>query len=164
MTELIPMTVPCPTGQHPEGDSVSLLSKLPLPGGIEARRKIAELSDGAGKDEVIGLLMDVYLRHGIVAWTLHDDEGKPLELTRETVRTRILDELDIALPIANKADDLYSPAVVTPLVKAAAKSSRASRPAPSTSAATDSTPSPRKRSKRSSTSTSATAVTATTTA
>ena len=164
MTELIPIGVPCPTGQHPDGDSVSLLSKLPLPGGIEARRKIAELSEGAGKDEVIGLLMDVYLRHGIAAWTLHDDDGKPLALTRDTLRARILDELDTALPIANKADDLYSPAVVTPLVKAAAKSSPASRPAPSTSASTESTPLPPKRSRRSSTSTSATGATATTTA
>jgi hypothetical protein len=153
MTELVPVAVPCPTGQHPDGDSVSLWPTIPLAGGIEARRKIAELADGAGKDEVIGLLMEVYLRHGIAAWTLHDDDGALLNLDRQAIRDRVLSNLDLAISIANTADDLYSPAVVTPLVTAAAKSSRRSRPASSTSAPTASKRSPRKRSKPSSTST-----------
>lgn len=163
--ELVPVLIPCPTGAHEEGDTVLLRPRLPLPGGIEARRKIAELQDGADGDEVTGLLMDVYLRHGIADWTLHDDEGNAVLLTRQTLRERILEaDLDVAIQIANKADDLYAPTVVAPLVKRAVKSLQASRRGRSTSASTTSTPSRPKRSKPSSTSTTPMAATATTTA
>ena len=162
MTDLVPVRVPCPSGQHPDGDSVSLRPKIGLPGGYEARRKIGELRDGATHEEVIGLLLDVYVRHGVAAWTFHDDKGEPIEVTRDAIRERILDNLDTALIVADKADELYSESVVVPLVAAASKSSQATPPATSTSPTTDSLASLPKRSKRSSTSTTQTdAITAT---
>ena len=84
MTDLVPVRVPCPDGQHPDGDSVSLTPKLSFPGGVEARRKINELTDGATQDEVIGLLLDVYIRHGIAEWTLHDDKGELIPVNRQS--------------------------------------------------------------------------------
>ena len=165
MSELVAVEVPCPTGAHPDGDFVYLRPQLDLAGGYAARRQINELADGATSSEVEGLLMDVYLRHGVADWTLHDADGKALAVNRQSIREQLIQgDLDRALMIGNRADALYSPAVVTPLAKRAAEFSRASRRGGSTSASTDSTPSPRKRSKRSSTSTTQTADTATTTA
>ena len=164
MTDLVPVRVPCPSGQHPDGDSVSLKPTIGLAGGYEARRKIGELIDGATNDEVTGLLLDVYVRHGVAEWTLHDDEGKELPLTRENVRTRLLDDLDAGLVIGNAADDLYTPAVVLPLAKRVKESLPGTPAEISTSAKTGSSPSPRKRSTPSSTSTIQTDATETTSA
>lgn len=164
MTDLVPVGVPCPSGQHPDGDSVSLKPKLGLAGGIAARRTIGELTDGSTEDDVIGVLMEVYLRHGVVEWTLHDDANQPLELNPKTLRAHLLDDIDLAIPIANKADELYSPEVVTPLVKRVAALSQALRAESSTSPQTEPKSSRRKRSKRSSTSTTPTDGTAPTSA
>jgi hypothetical protein len=153
MTDLVPVRVPCPSGQHPDGDSVSLKPRLGFAGGFEARRSIDELRDGATHAEVIGLMLEVYVRHGVAEWTLHDAEGEPIEVTRKAIQERPLDDLDTGLIVGDVADGLYSPVVVAPLVAAASKSSQAMPAELPTSAMTASSPSPRKRPKRSSTST-----------
>lgn len=159
MTDLVPVRVPCSSGLHPDGDSVSLKPKLGLAGGVAAQQTIQNIAKGTASEEVTGLLLAVYLRHGVAAWTLHDDADKPIELTPETLQSVLLDDFALAQPIADEADKLYYAAVVAPLVAAASKSSQATRPARSTSAGTGSPASRRKPSKRSSTSTTPTVVT-----
>lgn len=152
MTELVPVRVPCPDGQHPDGDSVSLKPKLGLAAGIEAQQTIQGIGKGDSHAKVSGQLLELYLRNGVAEWTLHNGSG-PIELNPETLQSELLDDFARAEPIADVADSLYYAAVVAPLVAAASKSSQATRPAPSTSAGTGSPPSRRKRSGRSSTST-----------
>lgn len=158
MTDLVPVVVPCPTGEHPDGDSVSLRPKLGLAAGIEAQQTIQKIAQDTPSEEVTGLLLELYLRKGVVEWTLHDESG-PIELTPESLRSELLDDFARAEPIADVADSLYYAAVVAPLVAAASKSSQATPPAPTTSASTDSPASRRKRSKPSSTSATPTAAT-----
>ena len=164
MTDLVPVRVPCPTGEHPDGDSVSLRPKIGLSGGIEAQQTIQKIAKDATAEQVTGLLLSVYLRHGVAEWALHDDEGEPHPLNPDTLQSVLLDDFELAQPIADVADQLYYAAVVAPLVAAASKSSRATRPAATTSAPTESPASPPKPSKRSSTSTTPTAGTAPTSA
>ena len=150
--ELVPVSVPCPTGEHPDGDSVSLRPKLGLAAGVEAQQTIQKIAKDTPSEEVTGLLLELYLRKGVAEWTLHDESG-PIELTPSSLRSELLDDFARAEPIADVADSLYYAAVVAPLVGAASKSSQATPPAPTTSASTDSPASRPKRSKRSSTST-----------
>jgi hypothetical protein len=151
MTDLVPVRVPCDT--HPDGDSVCLRPKLGLAGGIEAQQTIQAISKGTTSEEVTGRLLETYLKHGVAEWTLHDANGKPVALTPESLRERLLDDFVLAQPIADKADELSYAAVVAPLVAAASKSSQATSPEPTTSAPKDSPASRRKPSKPSSTST-----------
>jgi hypothetical protein len=150
MTDLVPVRVPCDT--HPDGDSVCLRPKLGLAAGIEAQQTIQAIAKGTSAAEVTGLLLETYLKHGVAEWTLHDGD-KPIPLTPESLRERLLDDFVLAQPIADKADELYYAAVVAPLVAAASKSSQATHRAPTTSAPKDSSASRRKPSKPSSTST-----------
>ena len=160
MTDLVPVRVPCPTGEHPDGDSVSLRPKIGLAGGVEAQQTIQKIANNATAAQVTGLLLSVYLRHGVAEWTLHDDAGQALPLTPDTLQSALLDDFALAQPIADVADELYYAAVVAPLVAAASRSSQATRPATPTSASTESPASRPKPSKRSSTSTTPTAGTA----
>jgi hypothetical protein len=164
MTDLVPVRVPCPSGQHPDGDSVSLRPKLGLAAGIAAQQTIQGIGKGTSTAEVTGTLLELYLRSGVAEWDLHDDEGNPIELTPETLQTELLDDFGRSEPIANVADGLYYGVVVAPLVAAVSRSSQATPPGDSTSASTGSPASRRKRSKPSSTSTIQTVVTAPTSA
>ena len=156
MTDLVAVRVPCSTGEHPDGDSVSLRPKLGLAGGIEAQQTIQAIANGTSASEVTGLLMEVYLKHGVADWTLHAD------FTPDNLRSLLLDDFALAQPVADKADELYYSSVVGPLVAAASRSSQATPAAPSTSAPTSLPASPRKPSKSSSTSTTPTDATETT--
>ena len=162
MTDTVPVTVPCE--QHPEGDTVYLKPTLGLAGGVEVQAAILDLGKGVTANQVQGIIAELYVRHGVADWTLHDDAGNPVALTPQTLQARLLDDFSMAKPLADRADELYGKAVVVPLAMRVAESSRAMRAARSTSAPTGSPASPRKRSKRSSTSTSPTAATATTSA
>lgn len=153
MTDLVPVGVPCSTGEHPDGDSVCLRPKMTLAGGIAAQQTIQRIGKGTSSEEVTGTLLEAYLRHGVADWTLHDDAGKAIELTPETLQSQLLDDFVRAQPIADAADTLYYAAVVAPLVAAASKSSQATPPKESTSPTKGSPASPRKPSKPSSTST-----------
>ena len=150
MTDLVPVRVPCPSGQHPDGDSVSLKPKLGLAAGIAAQQTIQGIGKGASTAEVTGTLLELYLRHGVAEWTLHNGDGKPYDLTPKSLQEHLLDDFAVAEPIADVADSLYYAAVVAPLVAAASKSSQATPPAPSTSAGTGSPASRRRRSRPSS--------------
>jgi len=101
--------------------------------------------------EIIGLLQEGYITYGVARWDL------PIPLTRESVVTELLGNVERASIIAEKADELYSEQVLLPLVRMGAKSSPPTSTNGSTSPTTGSSAAPRKPSKRSSISTSPTA-------
>lgn len=170
MERTVRIPCPCPGTPHDGGDEVTLRERLGLAGGIAAQTIVVAARQAQGGKRPLdqamltGLLAEVYLLHAIEAWTLVGTDGRPLELDEANIRERLLSDFSVAEPIADRADDLYLEAVITPLVKPAASSSRRSSTKGSTSATRRVTPSRLpKRSKRSSTSTSPTAGTAATT-
>jgi len=154
---------PCPGTPHPEGDIVTLRSRLGLSAGTQLQTVIVQANQsGAPVGEVAGLLAETYLRVGIIEWTFVDEDGKPVAVTPENIERLLLEDFARATPVADKCDELYAGTVLGPLVNGAAKSSPTTPTAKSTSRpATGSRRSP-KRSKPSSTSTTLTGATATT--
>jgi len=137
---------PCPGTPHPDGDTVSLYPKLGLHDGVYAQRKIIAAVEGkSDSDEVIATLMDVYCRKGVAAWTCVDDKGKPLAVTPENIEAMLLSDFSIGTVVAERADALYSPALIDPLRLPAVKSSRPTPTNGPTSHKTASSPKPRKR-------------------
>lgn len=129
---------------HPDGDTVSLSKNPPLEVGLAASQAMAE--DGADNIRIaLGL---AYLR-AIEAWTFLDDDGDPIPVTPENIR--------LALPwdkggsiVAEKADDLYTEAVLSPLLRRLSNTSPAGPMAGSTSANRESRRHPPRSSKSSS--------------
>lgn len=162
MSEPVPVSVPC--DEHPDGDTVYLRPTLGLAGGVEVQAAILDMRQGVTANQVQGIIAELYVRHGVTGWTLHEADGSPTPLTPDTIQSRLLDDFSMAKPLADRADELYGKAVVVPLAMRVAGSLRATRAGRSTSAPTGSPASPRKPSKRSSTSTTPTAGTVTTSA
>lgn len=143
---LVPVEVPClcPDTPH-EGDTVYLHPKIGLQGGAVAQRKIiAAIQGGAERDEIMGSLMDVYVRYGVADWTFTNGNSHKLEVTPENVEKRLLSDFTIGYLVADKADDLYSNALLDPLRAGVSKSSRPTPIKGSTSAKTSSSPKRRK--------------------
>ena len=89
----------CPGTPHEEGDTVSLLAKLSLSGGLAAQADIiASAGDGS---TLAQRWLVTYVRHGAVAWNLTDDDG-PVPFDVDA----ILADYAFALPVADRADDL----------------------------------------------------------
>ena len=98
----------CPGTPHEEGDTVSLLAKLSLSGGLAAQ---ADIIAAAGDGSTLAQRWLVtYVRHGAVAWNLVDEDG-PVPFDVDA----ILADYSFALPVADRADDLYSAAIIDPL-------------------------------------------------
>jgi hypothetical protein len=135
--------------------------------GVTAIRHGISFLENDGSDaytaEVLAVLTEGYVLHGIESWTLVDEAGKPLPVSRAAIRERILARVDVAAGIGDAADELYGEKVLLPLLVRASKSSQPTLTEPSTSAPKDSQARRPKPSKRSSTTTTPTVVTATTT-
>lgn len=163
--ELVPVRVrECPDGTHPEGDTVWILPKLSLEGGIAARQDLAEvrrafpITDGdmdekgspvtaAGRAWDAALIrawMVTFCRFGAVSWDLHDPDGEPWPFDVE----RLLTDGEIGFAVADRADDFYRSAVIRPLALGARETSRSGAMDGSTSAPKTSTGRPRRRSSR----------------
>jgi len=141
----------CPDSPHDgrdgadDGDTVTLRPHLGFAAGAEALRKIIE-SDG-DVNRVAELVGPVYIREGVVGWNVIDDDGGAAELDIAS----ILGDYSLAYPIAEAADDLYSEAVLAPLVSRMSVLSGNGRIAASTRRTPRSSkprPSPRKSSSR----------------
>lgn len=162
---------PCPEKdggtRHPDGDTVTFRETMPF-WRVESMRSDLARLPGLSESDVLGMLSEMYLVHGIESWSLEtdDDKGKPepIPVNRLTVSSLILPRYAIAATLSEVADGLYMEAVVLPLVERVLTSSQRSQTDASTSApSTDLTPSSESDgpSKRSSTSTTPTAGTAT---
>lgn len=164
-----PIAVPvgtclCAGTPHTEGDTVYLRQKLGLAAGIEVQQAALDANKaGASPNQITGILSESFLAHGIVSWTLVDEDGTPTPVTPETIADRILSDFAIASPLADRADTLYSGPVLDPLLNPAPASSNGSSTARSTSRTQRRGKAVRKPSRPSSTSTTSTAVTAMTT-
>ena len=135
----VPIRCVCPDNadgspRH-EGDTVTLRDTL----GFREVTTIRNLAGQVDYDdplfvaEILAALSEGYILFGVSAWTLVDEKGKPLTVTRAEVRDRILANVDVAADVADAADELYGEKVVLPLLTRASRSSRPSQTASSTS-------------------------------
>jgi hypothetical protein len=146
---------PCPGHPHPDGDTVRLRPRLSLRAGTTIQRLIIDANQRKGIDqaELVGVLAEAYLLHGVESWTFVDDRDSPVVVTPEAIRAILLSDFALSAELADTADDLYNAAVILPLVNRASRSSPTSQTGGSTSRPSAGTPRSRKRPKRSSTST-----------
>jgi len=123
MPDLVPVRFrdcSCPGTPHPDGDVAELRPYLDYPGGAEALAAIQSVADDTSRfAEVLG---PIFIRRGVVAWNLLDEDGEPVPVTREA-----LDALrwEDAYELADKADDIYGGQVLAPLVRRMSKPSKA---------------------------------------
>ena len=153
----------CPDTPHSEGDKAWLRPRMTAGGGLEATAYVESFAtdvrkavqDGKDPDELIpGLVRAlgmIYLRDGLLGWTLLDDDEQEVPLS--AIEGDALDWDETIRPIADKASEVYGTAVMAPLVRVASPSSKRGRTGASTSATNRSTRKSRKRSGRSTTST-----------
>jgi hypothetical protein len=106
----------CPTGLHNgEGDWVLLAPTLSLEGGLTAEDDLrivtAEHTDARERGMALQRRWAItFVRHGAQGWNLHDEDGTELPFDVGA----LLDDYGIARPVADKAADLYSEAVLRP--------------------------------------------------
>lgn len=108
----------CPGTPHPDGDYAELRPYLDYAGGAEALASVtivnedgtSLLRDVTEWPEHIG---PVFIRRGVVAWNVVDEDG-PVPVTRETLEALRWED---AYELADRADDLYGGQVLAPLVK-----------------------------------------------
>ena len=130
----------CPDTPHPDGDVAELRPYLDYPGGAEAlaaiRRAMDETTAAAEADPTLDAdamrtalmaeyAVPVFIRRGVVAWNVVDDDG-PVPVTRAA-----LDALrwEDAYELGDRADDIYGGQVLAPLVKRISTSSSNGRTA-----------------------------------
>ena len=119
----------CPGTPH-HHDSVTLRPEPSVPMGTAAW---AVASLGGALWDVQARLSKVWLDYGIVDWTFTDERGKPVPITPSTIEER-LPFGHGGLEVANRADELYSDTVLSPLAARMSKPSPPSPTEPSTSA------------------------------
>lgn len=150
----VPVACRCPGAPHGDGDTVYLRPTLDLRGGMIAQRKVIDLATDKGEadtDVILASLAEVYCLHGVVDWTFTNGDDKKVEVSEQTIRERILADFSYGIVVADAASDLYTAAVLDPLLARVSKSSQPTRTSDSTSAPTGSSGKRRKRSKQSST-------------
>jgi hypothetical protein len=116
----------CPGAPHVYGDVVYLRPKLDLRGGFRVKRRLIDLNRAAygedSKQDMADLeigLAEAYLTEGIYAWNLVDADGVDLPVTPENLAEHLFNDYGRSEIAADKADDLYRPAVIDPLVNRA---------------------------------------------
>ncbi len=140
-SSLIPVSVTCPCfgTPHADGDTVYLFPKLSLSAGIIAEQQISGLAVAPlQQPEIVAMLTETFLLHGVADWTFVDADGLPLAVNEDNKRGVLLADYSLARDLGDRADDLYGAAVIDPL--AARLSNGSARP--STAGST----SPKKRS------------------
>jgi hypothetical protein len=166
----VPISCPCPAKtdggtRHPDGDVVTLKATLDFRSVAAIRNNIALLEDGSNFGDVLAVLTEGYLVYGIASWTLVDEKGKPVPVTRANITDLVLSDVGLAADVGDAADEVFGEKVLLPLLNRAGTSSQPS-PTEQTSApkaaSTESSDRPPRRSKRSSISTIPTADTGTT--
>jgi len=117
-------TCPCLGTPHQGGDTVTLKDKPGLHMGTTALGWASV--QATTEAPTSGDIAELYLREGIVSWTYLEDDGTPKPVTDETLDW-LLDDYELAYPVAEKASELYTEVIFRPLVAQLPKSSRTSR-------------------------------------
>ena len=129
----MPETIPvrfrdcaCPGSPHPDGDVAELRPYLDYPGGAEALQSVTDVDEDGNSTladvrEWPQRIGPVFIRRGVVAWNVVDDDG-PVPVTREALEALPWED---AYELADRADDLYGGQVLAPLVKRMALFSKA---------------------------------------
>lgn len=128
---------PCPGTPHPDGDTVTLRDKPTLHMGTTALGWASK--QATDEAPTSGDIAELYLREGVLAWTFIGEDGAPRPVSEEGLDW-LLDDYELAYPIADAASELYTEAIFRPLVARLPKSSRTSRTTASTSRRSRSTP------------------------
>ena len=154
---MIDVTIGCLCPGHPhDSDTVQMREQLDFRRAAAIKYAVLLFKTdqpSADAAEVLALLSEQYLVQGIEAWSLRDDKDQPIPVSREAIVIFLLTNLEAAGVVAERADELYSEAVMLPLLQMGSTSSRPGPTNGSTSATNGSSHKPRKRSKPSSTST-----------
>lgn len=126
------VTIPCPCPPRADGatwherDTVILRDTLDFRSVTVIRKAIQIVraeDEEAGAAEILAALTEHYVLSGIEAWTLVDERGKPVEVSKPAIRARLLPHFEAAATVADAADDLYAPLVLLPLLARAQTSS-----------------------------------------
>lgn len=151
----------CPGTPHAQ-DTITLRDVLDFRTGKAIRYSVQLLDADERRDTalVLAILTEGYLLRGVESWTLVDELGKPVPVNQATITERLLSQPTEAEKVSDAADELYSGAVMVPLLAMGSPSSPTGPTEPSTSQTNGSAPKPPKRSKQSSTSTTRTGGTA----
>ena len=138
-------TCRCPGGSpipHPDGDTVTLASRLSVPMGAAASAALNDALPTLGGMQAA--LTGVYLAPapsgGITRWSFLDAEGKPEPISAETVE-RLIPWSNGGMEVAEEADRLYAPELMAPFLRRLAKLSAPGPTDTSTSASPPSGPS-----------------------
>lgn len=145
MADLIPVRMRdcrCDGTPHPSGDFAYLKPEADLELGLAAHQVVSQTVDSQRQNgssltheqafEMMQIKLGMaYCIHGIAAWDLLDEHGKPVPVNAATVQAIKWSEIE---PVADKAATLYSEEVLVPLVARLSKFSRPGRTAGSTSA------------------------------
>jgi hypothetical protein len=135
----------CPGSPHPDGDVVYLAPKLSLAGGLAAS---ADISAALGNGTMLAQLWQVtFVRYGAIGWNWLDEDGDPVPFDVNV----LLDDYDLASPVAEKADELYGDTVARPFLTRLKAISQRGRTDSSTSPTSPSTTKRRARSSRATT-------------
>ena len=135
------VTIPCPCppkddGPRHESDTVTLRARLDFHQATSITNGVNFIDNDDEKSraaEVLAVLTEGYVLHGIEKWTLRDVSNKPVELKKSNIRRFILDRPDIYPAVVEAADGLYNEAVLLPLVARASSSTPTSPTTASTS-------------------------------
>ena len=117
----------CPDTPHADGDVVYLRPKLSLAGGIAAQQDLIA-SDG-DPAVLTRLWLETFVRHGVTG-----ANWEPFSVQD------LLDDFDLGLPVAERAEELYGEAVLRPLGLSRPSSSKPGPTRSSTSRTRRSTP------------------------
>lgn len=150
--------------RHPNGDEITLRERLDFRSATTVRNAVgfarAEDPD-LPPAEILAILTEHYIVHGVEAWTVVDETGKPLPVTKPNLRAILLRNDLAATTVGDAADERFGEQILGPLLAAASTSSEPGPTIDSTSASKDSPSSNPTPSSPSSTSTTPTVATGT---
>ena len=133
------VTIPCICGHH-EQDTITLRDRLDFRRAVALRNALALMyqeEPDAGFDDVLATLTDKYLQAGIESWSLQTTDAKerlvPLPVSYANIRDVLMAHIDEAMTVGDAADDLYTEAVMLPLLLRGQRSSSSTPTKPSTS-------------------------------
>ena len=133
----IPCICPLIEGQpRHDKDSVTLRERLDFRSSLAAQNAVYYLKGqdpDASEADLLAVLTESYLLSGIESWSVVGVDGKPIEPTKPAIRELLLTRMDVAITVADVADDLYRDAVLAPLVQKASNSSSDTPTEPPTS-------------------------------